>query len=92
MRCACIPQLADRRCARHLAMMPGPIRRPLVPGDRSKAVQQILASAAGPGKLLAAAKRQRATAGLLEGIFAELEGAEVGATDAPELTWSPPEV
>jgi len=82
VRFASMPQLAERLCARHLALMPGALRRPLVPGDRSKAVQHVLASATGPGKLLAAAKRQRATARLLEVIFAELESAEVDGTEA----------
>lgn len=80
VRFSSMPQLAERLCARHLALRPGPLRRPLAPGDRGKAVQQVLASATGPGKLLAAAKRQRATAGLLESVFAELEGAQVDAT------------
>jgi len=42
----------------------------------------VLASATGDGKLLAAAKRQRATARLLEVVFAELESAEVDGTEA----------
>jgi ATP-dependent helicase/nuclease subunit B len=64
VRFALMPQLAERLCARHLALMPGALRRPLAPGDRNKAVQHVLASATGTGKLLAAAKRQRATARL----------------------------
>lgn len=81
VRFSSMPQLAERLCARHLALLPGPLRRPLAPGDRSKAVQQALTTATGTGKLLAAAKRQRATAGLLEAVFAELEGAQVDATN-----------
>ncbi len=77
VRFATMPQLAERLCARHLALTPGALRRPLVPGDRRKAVQHVLASATGPGKLLAAATRQRATARLLEVVFAELESAEI---------------
>jgi len=76
VRFSSMPQVAERLCARHLALLPGPLRRPLAPGDRSKAVQQALTSAAGTGKLLTGAKRQRATAGLLEAVFAELEGAQ----------------
>lgn len=87
VRFSSMPRLAERLCARHLAMRPGPLRRPLAPGDRSKAVQQVLTSATGPGKLLAAAKRHRATAGLLESVFAELEGAQVdGSGGAPGLS------
>ncbi len=81
VRFATMPQLAERLCARHLALMPGTLRRPLIPGDRSKAVQHVLASATGPGMLLAAATRQRATARLLEVVFAELESAEIDGTD-----------
>jgi ATP-dependent helicase/nuclease subunit B len=82
VRFALMPQLAERLCARHLALMPGALRRPLAPGDRNKAVQHVLASATGTGKLLAAAKRQRATARLLEVVFAELESAELDGTEA----------
>ena len=83
VRFSSMPQLAERLCARHLALLPGPLRRPLVPGDRSKAVRQALTSTPGTGKLLTAARRQRATAGLLEAVFAELEGARVDGTAAP---------
>jgi ATP-dependent helicase/nuclease subunit B len=83
VRFASMPQLAERLCARHLALASGPLRRPLVPGDRSRVVQQVLASAIGPGRLLAAAKRQRATAGLLEVVFAELDSAQVDADLLP---------
>ena len=83
VRFSSMPQLAERLCARHLALRSGPLRRPLAPGDRSKAVQQALTSATDTGKLLAAARRHRSTAGLLEAVFAELEGAQLDGAAAP---------
>jgi ATP-dependent helicase/nuclease subunit B len=83
VRFSSLPQLAERLCARHLARMPGPLRRPLAPGDRSAAIQRVLATTPGTGPLREAAHRQRATAGLLEAVFAELEGAQVDEAATP---------
>jgi ATP-dependent helicase/nuclease subunit B len=77
VRFASLPQLAERLSARFLALQPDGLRRPLAPGDRAKAVQQVVMTAPGDGPLLRAARRQRATAGLLEAVFSELEAAEV---------------
>lgn len=83
VRFSSMPQLAERLCARHFALIPGALRRPLGPGDRGRAVQEVLAAATGTGKLLAAARRHRATAGLLEALFAELDAAQVDGSATP---------
>ncbi len=75
VRFSSMPQLAERLCSRALALAPGLPRRPLAPPDRSLAVRQVLNLATEDSPLLRAAQRQRATAGLLASVFAELDGA-----------------
>lgn len=87
VRFGSLPQLAERLCARSLALGPGPLRRPLAPGDRSTAVRQVLAAATGRGPLLLAARRQSATADLLAGVCAELD--DVDLSGQPEAALSP---
>jgi RecB family exonuclease len=79
VRFSTLPQLAERLAARHLALAAGPLRRPLADGDRATAVQATLA-AAPESRLVAAARKQAATAHLLEGVFAEFETAQVDPT------------
>lgn len=84
VRFSSLPQLAERLCARQLALAPGPLRRPLTPADRSRALQQVLTSPPGDGPLRRAAQQHRATAGLLEAVFAELDGAQIRESAEPK--------
>ncbi len=83
VRFSTLPQLAERLSARHIALTPGPLRRPLVGDDRATAVQAALAGAPS-SRLVDAARAQRATAGLLEGVFAELDAARIDPADRPQ--------
>lgn len=82
VRFSTLPQLAERLAARYLALAEGPLRRPAVEGDRATAVQSTLA-AASTSRLVDAATSQPATAHLLQGVFAELDAAEVDPADPP---------
>lgn len=77
------PQLAEPLSLRWLALQPGALLRPLQPGDRCRAVRDLLVSHGGEGRLLTVARSQRGTAGLLEETFAELEEAAVPADASP---------
>ncbi|MFC3688582.1 PD-(D/E)XK nuclease family protein [Aquipuribacter hungaricus] len=81
VRFGSLPQLAERLCTVELALGPGPARRPLTALDRRRAVAEMLAAAA-TSPLVAAARRQRATADLLAGAFTELDDARVGPGQA----------
>lgn len=81
VRFSTLPQLAERLAARHLALAPEP-QRPLAAGDRAAAVRAVLATAE-PSNLVNAACAQRATAQLIENVFAELDAVQVDPTDGP---------
>src|ERR1700712_5534716 len=52
VRFSTLAQLAERLSLRYVAMLPGPLRRPLGPEDRSRAVQSAVESSSGGGRLL----------------------------------------
>lgn len=83
VRFSTLPQLAERLAARHIALAEGPLRRPLIDGDRATAVHATLAVADPKNRLALSASSQRATAKLLEGVFAELEAVQVDAAFPP---------
>ncbi|MGH3450531.1 MAG: PD-(D/E)XK nuclease family protein [Haloechinothrix sp.] len=82
-----LPQVAERLAARHLALGYDSVRRPLTQVSCSRAVRAAVQAADPRPGSLAASARHRATAGLLEGLFAELDGVRVDpAAAGPALT------
>ena len=76
VRFSALPRLIADRAAGELAAAG---RRPLTLAQRRAAVRAVLA--AGTGELPEAARRSAGTAGVVAGIFAELDDAEAGDAD-----------